>query len=264
MKGSLVRPAIALLLVIVLNLWPVSTPLADGTAADTVMVFAAASTTNAVTEIGALYASRKLGRVRTAFAASSVLAKQIDNGAPADVYISANAEWMDYLQTRQMIDATSRFNLLRNRIVLIVPRESSVEKVPVAPGLQLDSLIGDGRLAMGDPDHVPAGMYGRQALEYYDVWNLVESKLARAKDVRTALMFVERGEAPLGLVYATDAAISEKVRVVGRFPERSHTPIVYPVALVAGRDTATTRRFVTFLQSPQIKAIFEKYGFSMR
>ena len=233
-------------------------------ASDSITVFAAASTTNAVTDIGALFSQQNEERFRPSFASSSTLAKQIDNGAPADIYISANRKWMDYLEEKQMIENGTRIDLLSNRIVLIVPSGSSVNDIQIVPGVDLLPIIGEGRLSMGDPDHVPAGIYGKQALESLGVWDAVESRVARSKDVRAALALVERGEAPLGLVYATDAAISKQVRVTGTFPETTHPPIIYPVAVVAGKRSPATDRFMALLQSPEAKSIFEKYGFSVR
>jgi molybdate transport system substrate-binding protein len=230
-----------------------------------VMVFAAASTTNAVTEIGKLYSERQLGRVTPSFASSSTLAKQIASGAPADVYISANKKWMDFLAERKLIDQKSRLDLLGNRIVLIAPASSPLTSIDVAPGFALASFLGkDGRLSTGDPEHVPAGMYGKKALENLGVWDQVKDRLAPMKDVRAALVLVERAEAPVGLVYATDAAISKKVRVVGTFPASSHPPIVYPVAIVAGGKAEAAKGFIDFLRSPESRAVFEKYGFVVR
>jgi molybdate transport system substrate-binding protein len=233
-------------------------------AADEVTVFAAASTTNAMTDIGEIFNQRKLGRFRPSFASSSTLAKQIENGAPADIYLSANAKWMNYLEEKKMITDGTRVDLLGNRIVLIAPRDSGLDQVRIAPGFDLAKLFGGGRLSMGDPDHVPAGIYGRQALESLGAWSTVERRVARAKDVRAALALVERGEAPVGVVYATDAAISKKVKIVGTFPENSHPPIVYPVAVVAGRRSPATDRFMELLQSAEANTVFEKYGFSVR
>ncbi len=237
----------------------VSAPMAEES--DTVTVFAAASTTNAVTEIGRLFENRKMGKFRSSFASSSTLAKQIERGAPANVYISANVKWMDYLESKKMIAPDTRFNLLSNRIVLIAPKDSPIDHIDIHPGFDLVKLLGDGRLAMGDPDHVPAGIYGMRALEKLGVWPSVEKRIARAKDVRAALALVERGETPLGQVYATDAAISKKVKEVGVFPQDSYPPIVYPVAIVAGEKSEGTIRFIEFLKSPEAGAIFEKYGF---
>jgi molybdate transport system substrate-binding protein len=233
-------------------------------ASDTLTVFAAASTTNAVTEIGGIFSKRYPVKVRTSFASSSTLAKQIENGAPANLYISANVKWMDYLEKKELIENSSRIDLLGNRLVLIVPVDSKVSRVQIAPGFDLLSIIAKSRLAMGDPDHVPAGLYGKQALAQLGVWSAVEKQVARAKDVRAALALVERGEAPIGLVYATDAAITAKVKVVGTFPQTSHRPIVYPAAVVAGGRTAAADRFMALLRSPQAAAVFEKYGFSVR
>jgi molybdate transport system substrate-binding protein len=230
-----------------------------------VVVFAAASTTNAVTEIGQLYADRGLGRMTPSFASSSTLAKQIASGAPADVYLSANKKWMDFLEEKHLIDRKSRLDILGNRIVLIAPTASAIKMIDVAPGFPVTDFLGiDGRLSMGDPDHVPAGMYGKKAFETLGSWDAVKDRVAPMKDVRAALVLVERGESPLGLVYATDAAISKKVRVVGTFPEGSHPSIVYPVAAVAGGKAAAAERFIVFLRSPESRSVFEKYGFVVR
>ncbi len=232
-------------------------------AADSVTIFAAASTTNAVTDIGKLFSKKGFGEMIPSFASSSTLAKQIENGAPAQIYLSADLKWMDYLEKKGLIEPGSRFDLLGNRIVLIVPEESRVDRVDIGPGFGLASLLGDGYLSMGDPDHVPAGIYGKQALESLGVWKDVETRIARQKDVRSALALVERGESPLGVVYATDASISKKVRVVGTFPEDSHPKIIYPVAMVKDGETAVSKAFLEFLKSDEARTIFESYGFSM-
>lgn len=229
-----------------------------------VVVFAAASTTNAVTDIAAIYAVRHLGRVTPSFASSATLAKQIENGAPADVFLSANEKWMNYLQEKHLLVKGSRFDLLGNRIVLIVPGDSAVRTIEVKPGFSLAAALGrDGRLAMGDPDYVPAGIYGKQALQTLSSWGPIKNRIAPMKDVRAALAMVARGEAPLGLVYATDAAISKQVRVVGTFPADSHPSIVYPVAAIAGGKTSAAKQFLGFLRTPAARAVFEKYGFSV-
>lgn len=234
-------------------------------AEDEVVVFAAASTTNAMTEIGELYAAGNPGAIRTSFASSSTLAKQIASGAPADVYLSANKKWMDYLADRNAVDKATRFDLLGNRIVLIVPMDSSIGNVAVNGELDLAALLGgDGRLSMGDPEHVPAGMYGKKALQNLGLWDSVKGRLAPMKDVRAALVLVERAEAPLGLVYATDAVISKKVRVVGALPQKSHPTIVYPVAAVAGGKARAAAGFMAFLKSSQARKVFVKYGFEVR
>jgi molybdate transport system substrate-binding protein len=230
-----------------------------------VVVFAAASTTSAVTEIGERFAARKLGRITTSFASSSTLAKQIARGAPADVYLAANKGWMDFLGKRNAIDKGSRFDLLGNRIVLIAPAQSRLQTVAVEKGLDLAVLLGSrGRLAVGDPDHTPAGIYGKEALQTLGLWAQVKDRLAPMKDVRAALVLVERAEAPLGQVYATDAAISEKVRVIGAFPVASHSPIVYPVAAVAGAKSEAAAAFLDFLKTSQARAVFLKHGFEVR
>jgi len=230
-----------------------------------IVVFAAASTTNAVTEIGEMYEARQLGRITPSFASSSTLAKQIENGAPADVFISADKKWMDYLEEKHLLTRGSRFDLLSNRIVLIAPAESALKQIEVRPGFSLIGALGeDGRLSMGDPDHVPVGIYGKEALENLGSWDPVKERLAPMKDVRAALVLVERGEAPLGIVYATDAAISRKVRVVGTFPAVSHPPIVYPVAAVADGNISEAQKFLSYLKSPDARKVFEKYGFEVK
>ena len=258
-KGKSLTIGIAIL---ALSLHPSLT--ARGAEPETVTVFAAASTTNAVTDIGRLYMDEHKAKVRISFASSSTLAKQIDNGAPADIYISANKKWMDYLEAQKMIAPRSRVDLLGNRIVLIVPAQSDVKHIVIKTGFPLDKFLGDGRLAMGDPEHVPAGIYGREALIHLKVWEKVKNKVAAMKDVRAALAMVERGEVPVGLVYSTDAAISRKVRVVGVFPPESHSPIVYPAAVIVDHATPAVERFMAFLGSPAAKTVFERYGFSVK
>ncbi len=227
-------------------------------------VYAAASTTNAMTEVAKLYEKKTGTQVALSFASSSTLAKQIEMGAPAQVYLSANPEWMDYLEQKGLIEPGGRADVLGNRIALIAPADSAIEEVKIEKGFDLAKILGDGYLAMGDPDHVPAGMYGKAALQGLGAWEAVEKKVARAKDVRAALALVERGESPLGLVYTTDAAISEKVKVVGLFPEDSHPPIVYPVAIVKGADLKASMPFIDFLKTPEASALFTKYGFIVR
>lgn len=230
-----------------------------------VVVFAAASTTNAITDISDLFTTKGLGHFTTSFASSSTLAKQIASGAPADVYLSANKKWMDFLEAKNAIEKSSRFDLLGNRIVLISPLQSPIQTLDVKKGLDLAGLLGsDGRLSMGDPDHVPAGIYGKGAMQTLGLWEQVKGRLAPMKDVRAALVLVERAETPLGQVYATDAAISKKVRVVGTFPVESHPPIVYPVAAVAGGKINEVAKLLDFLKTPEARAVFEKYGFEVK
>lgn len=261
--NHVIRPLVAFVAIVIAT--GLGVVVAGGNAAagqGDVIVFAAASTTNAITEIGELYAARQKGSLTPSFASSSTLAKQIESGAPADVFLSANKKWMDYLEEKNRIVKTGRFDLLSNRIVLIAPMDSPLTQIDIVAGFSLADALGkEGRLSMGDPDHVPAGMYGKKALEKLGCWDSIKDRLAPMKDVRAALVLVERGEAPLGQVYATDAAISKKVRVVGTFPTDSHPPIVYPVAAVTGGMGPAAEQFLAFLKTPEARAIFEKYGF---
>ena len=229
-------------------------------AADT-LVFAAASTTNALTEVAELYRARAGAKVVCSFAASSALARHIEYGAPAAIYVSASREWMDYLADRGLIAPGSRGELVRNRLALVAPLDSQV-RAAVGPGLALAALIGKGRLALADPDHVPAGIYARQALESLGLWVAAEGKLARLANVRVALALVERGEVPLAVVYRTDAVASAKVRLIGLFPADSHVPIVYSVGLVAEHTDAAARRFLEFLRGPEARAVLARHGFA--
>jgi molybdate transport system substrate-binding protein len=233
-------------------------------AADNVTVFAAASLTDALNDIGKLFAEKKAGAVIPSYLSSSTLAKQIESGAPANVFISADEKWMDYLENKKLIDQSTRFDMVGNKLVLIAPADSSVSETNISSNFNLAGLLAGGKLAMGDPDHVPAGIYGKEALEKLGVWNSVQGSVARLNDVRAALALVERGEASLGIVYATDAAITKKVKVIGTFPEETHPPVVYPAALVTGNETPAAKSYLEFLKSPQAKAVFEKYGFSAR
>lgn len=228
-------------------------------AAETVTVFAAASLKDALDENAKAYEARAGGRIAVSYAASSALAKQIQAGAPADLFISADLDWMDYLEQRRLIRPETRQNLLRNRLVLVAPADSKAS-LNIAPGFPLASLLGTGRLAMANPDVVPAGKYGKASLEALEVWKDVQSKVAAAENVRAALLLVSRGEAPFGIVYQTDAAADPKVRVAGTFPENTHPPIIYPIAVTAmGKPAAAA--FLKWLAGPQARAIFEKHGF---
>ena len=237
--------------------------LASAARAEDVLVFAAASTTNALDEIAVLFSAKGLGTVKASYASSSVLAKQIEQGAPADVFISADRQWADYLGTRGLIDPASRIDLLGNNLVLVAPADAKVPAVKIEKGFDFAALLGDGRLSTGDPDHVPVGLYAKQAFETLGQWQAVEPKLARADSVRSALAFVERGEAPYGIVYATDAAIAKKVKVVAVFPSLLHDPVVYPAALVTGRTNPTAKTYFDFLKSTAAKEVFVKYGFKV-
>jgi molybdate transport system substrate-binding protein len=227
--------------------------------AETIMVFAAASLKDALDDNAKAFEAQAGDRVVVAYAASSALAKQIAAGAPADLFISADLEWMDYLEQRRLIKPDTRRNLLRNRLVLIAPADSKVS-VNIGPGFPLATLLGSGRLAMANPDAVPAGKYGKASLEALGVWRDVQSKLAAAENVRAALVLVSRGEAPFGIVYRTDAAADPKVRVAGLFPANTHPPIIYPIAATAGGKRAA-EDFLNWLNKPQARSIFKKHGF---
>ena len=226
----------------------------------TITVFAAASMKNALDDVDSIFTKQSGIKVVASYAASSALMKQIEQGAPADVFLSADVDWMDYGAKRNLIKNDTRLNLLGNRLVLIAPKDSKLDNVTIAPGFDLAALAGGGRIATGDVRAVPAGLYAKAALEKLGVWASVESKLAMAENVRAALVLVARGEAPLGIVYETDARIDPGVKIIGVFPEDSHPPIVYPVALTkdAKPDAA---QYLAFLRTPDAKAIFERYGF---
>src|SRR5258708_37138594 len=223
-------------------------------------VFAAASLTNVLQELGAGFTRKTSVPVRFSFAASSALARQIENGAPADVFFSADLEWMDYLQTRNLIRRDTRHDALGNRLVLIAPADSKI-KLKIEPHFPLAKALGTGRLATGDPDSVPVGRYARQALTTLGIWNDVADRMVRADSVRSALAFVDRGEALLGIVYETDALIDKHVRVVDVFPANSHLSIIYPIALTrAAKPNAA--RFVAYIRGPTADAAFKAYGFT--
>jgi molybdate transport system substrate-binding protein len=225
-------------------------------------VFAAASLTDAMQDVSAAWVQAGHAPLRLSFGSSSTLARQIEQGAPANLFASADQRWMDYLAQRNLIAPDTRRDLLGNRLVLIVPRDRA-RTMQIGPNLDLAALLGpDGRLATGDPAHVPVGLYAKQALTKLGLWAQVEPRLARAEDVRAALLLVERGEAPAGIVYATDAAASTKVAVVGTFPEDTHEPITYPFAVVRDGDTPQARALMAFLAGPEARAIFARRGFA--
>jgi len=226
----------------------------------TITLFAAASTTNAINEISTLYEATGQGKIRPVFAASSTLAKQIANGAPADLFLSANAAWMDFLAAQSAIETESHRVLLSNELVLIAPADSTLA-LEIEPGFALAAALGNGRLAIGDPAHVPAGIYAKAALETLGVWRDVAAKTAVAANVRAALVLVESGAAAAGIVYASDSRVSDRVRVIGRFPPNSHPTIGYALALVAGRDDTAVQVFYDFLQGPAAAAVFARHGF---
>jgi molybdate transport system substrate-binding protein len=252
------RGLIAWLLTAVLLCGAQAAAAADGS--NTVLVFGAASLTNVLDDLSKAFTDKTQISVKTSYAASSVLAKQIEAGAPADVFFSADLEWMDYLQQRNLLKPGSRKNVVGNRLVLIAPADSKVT-VKLAPGVDLGSALGpEGKLATGDPDSVPVGKYAQAALQKLGGWDKVSSRLVRAENVRAALAFVARGEAPLGIVYRTDALAEKKVRIVDEFPADSHPPITYPIALTANAGAAAAK-FVDFAEGPAAGIIFRKYGF---
>jgi len=226
-----------------------------------VTVFAAASLKNALDAVAAEFQRDTGGSVAISYGASSTLARQIEQGAPADLFISADLDWMDYLAERNLIHRETRHNLLRNRIVLVAP-------APIAAPLELkqgalaQALGADGRIAMANVAAVPAGKYGRAALEHLGLWSEVSERLAQAENVRFALAFVSRGEAPLGIIYETDARADPKVAVVARFPETSHPPITYPVAVTRASAGPVALRFLQALRKPAAAAIFAREGFT--
>ena len=226
-------------------------------------VFAAASLKEALDDAAAAYRKQTGVPVRVSYAASSALARQIEQGAPADVFFSADLEWMDYLQKRNRLDVATRRSLLGNRLVLIAPRASKAQVDLKRPATLLAAL-GDGRLAVGQTRTVPAGKYAKASLESLSLWNGVRPRLAESESVRAALMLVARGETPLGIVYASDAKAEPGVRVVATFPEDSHPPIVYPVAALRGARAAQATRFVQWLASPAADALFTKRGFTVK
>jgi molybdate transport system substrate-binding protein len=224
-------------------------------------IFAAASLTDALRDVAALWQAQGHPAPRLVFNASSTLARQIEEGAPANLFASADTKWMDYLDQRHLLAPGTRQDLLGNDLVLIVPANYPAH-LDLQSGADIASLLGpDGRLAVGDPAHVPAGIYAEQALRHLGLWDALAPRLARAQDVRSALLLVKLGEAPAGIVYATDAAASPQVKVAGIFPAGSHDPIVYPFAIVAGGDTPEARALLAFLQSPAARAAFERRGF---
>lgn len=226
-----------------------------------ITVFAAASMTNALEEAKTEYLkTHPKAEIDLSFASSSVLARQINQGAPANIYVSANQKWMDYLVEKGDIVTDSRRDLASNALVMIAPETSKVNSVNLTQSQWIQDL-GNSYLAVGNPDHVPAGKYAKAALQHFNQWPEVEDKLARANNVRAALALVEQGESPLGIVYATDANMSKKVKIVGTYPADSHPKILYPAALVKGQDSQESREFLNYLSSKSGQEILTKYGF---
>jgi molybdate transport system substrate-binding protein len=227
-----------------------------------VVVFAAASLKNALDTIAKDWEAKTGNKTTLSFAASSAIAKQIESGAPADLFISADLKWMDWVAERKLIDDASRKTLLGNTLVLIAPQESTVT-LKIENGFKLAEALGDWRLAMGEPKSVPAGIYGQAALANLGVWDQVSTKVAGAENVRVALTYVARGETPLGIVYGTDAKSEPKVKVIDIFPADSHPPIVYPAALTASSTNAAAKAFLAYLSAPEAAKVFEGQGFTV-
>lgn len=242
----------------ILSVLALPTP-AQGRSQGDVLVLAAASLQTALDDLVAPVQKATGIRMTLSYAASSALARQVEMGAPAGIFISADLDWMDYLADRKLIRNESRVNLLGNRLVLIAPK-SRPSTLRIGPGFGLAAALGTDRLAIANTDVVPAGRYAREALTKLGVWDSVAKKLAPAENVRGALLLVSRGEAPLGIVYRTDAAVDAGVRIVDTFPESSHTPIVYPAALTAASSSAASR-VLDHLKSPAARTVFEKHGF---
>lgn len=229
-----------------------------------VLVFAAASQRNALDAVISEYKAESGRSVRAAYQSSSALARQIERGAPADLFVSANPAWMDHLQKRDLIDSATRVDMFGNRLVLVTAKGNPAAPIEIANGFNLARLLGNGRLAVGDPDHVPAGLYAKQALLALGAWDGVAAQLVRAENVRAALALVARGEAAYGIVYASDATADRTVEVAGTFPADSHSRIVYPVAVT---KEASNRRgaksFLDFLRTPKAAKIYRQFGFSI-
>jgi molybdate transport system substrate-binding protein len=227
----------------------------------TLTVFAAASMKNALDDIDAAFTAKTGVKVNASYAASSQLAKQIEQGAPADIFLSADTDWMDYATSRKTINDPTRVNLLGNSIALIAPKDSKIGDVTIGPGFDLAKLAGDGKIATGDVKAVPVGKYAKAALEKLGAWTAAEPKFAMADSVRAALTLVARSEAALGIVYATDAKVEPGVKIVGTFPADSHPPIIYPVAATSTAKPEANA-YLDYLRSQAAKAVLEKYGFT--
>jgi molybdate transport system substrate-binding protein len=252
---------IAFLTTVVLGVGLTSPPTPALAQDKTITVFAAASMKNALDDVDAAFTRSTGIKVVASYAASSALIKQIENGAPADVFVSADLDWMDYGAQHKLIKDDTRVNLLGNRLVLIAPKDSKINHVTIAPGFDLAKLAGDGRIVTGDVRAVPVGKYAKAALEKLGAWAAAEPKFAMTENVRAALTLVARGEAALGIVYETDAKVEPNVKIIGAFPADSHPPIVYPVALTVNAKPEAAQ-YLAFLRSQAAKAVFETYGFT--
>jgi molybdate transport system substrate-binding protein len=233
---------------------------APAPAQETLTIFAAASLKNAIDDTNAAFTKATTIKVTASYAASSALAKQMESGAPADVFISADLNWMDYAGGKNLIKADSRYNLLGNKLVLIASKDSKFGNQTIGQGFDIARLAGDGRIAVADVKAVPAGLYAKAALEKLGAWAAAEPKLAQAENVRATLAFVARGETPIGIVYETDAKIEPSVKIIGTFPDGSYPPVTYPVAATTSAK-AGAAKYLAFLRGDAAKAIFERYGF---
>jgi molybdate transport system substrate-binding protein len=231
-------------------------------AQDSVTVFAAASLKNALDDANAAFTKATGVKAVASYEASSALAKQIEQGAPADVFISADLRWMDYATEDKLIKSDTRVNLLGNKLVLIAGKDSKLSNIQIGQGFDIAKLAGDGRIAVADVKAVPAGLYAKAALEKLGAWAAAKPKLAQAENVRATLAFVARGETPIGIVYKTDAKAEPKVKVIGIFPDGSYPPVTYPVAETAASKSPAAAQYLTFLRGSAAKTIFEKYGFN--
>jgi molybdate transport system substrate-binding protein len=247
----------ALAAVIIITAGTVSPPQAQ----QQLTIFAAASMKNALDDINAAFTKKTGIKTVASYAATSALMRQIEQGAPADIFASADLEWMDYGLKNKLINPATRVNLLGNRLVLIAPKDSKISTVKLENGLDLAKLVGDGRIATGEVKSVPVGRYAVAALQKLGMWSSVEKRMAMVENVRVALTLVARGEAPFGIVYETDAKVEPGVKIVGHFPPDSHPEIVYPVAATV-KANANAPRYIDFLQSGTSKSVFERYGFS--
>lgn len=226
-----------------------------------VTVYAASSLTNALQDIARQYQQQQPGKIAFSFASSSTLARQIEQGAPADIFVSADQRWMNYLDQRGKIEKPSRYVLTGNTLVLIAPADSQTPIIDINPQTKWETLLKGQRLAIGDPAYVPAGIYAREALQHAGGWNAIAGELAPANSVRAALALVERGETPFGIVYGSDAVVSQKVRVVGIFPASSFSAIEYPAAIIKGRGRAEVHEFLKYMRGEEAKRILQHYGF---
>lgn len=245
--------AVALFLLVIGQNWA---------AENKVTVFAAASLTNALNDIVTQYQKDHNTKIIASYASSSTLARQIEQGAPADIFISADQQWMDYVQQKQLMVNASRHTLLGNNLVLIAPINSTLKPITISQKTDWRTLANGERIAVGDPDHVPVGIYAKQALVALGAWKTVDTMLARTNNVRSGMALVELNEAPLGIVYGSDAGVSKKVKVVGIFPENSYNAIEYPMAIVKNHQTNQVNDFFAYLKTPAAAAIFKHYGFT--